>query len=134
MRNFIPGPNQERWLVALETGMLDGKPYVQGKGRLFRQGKHCCIGVGAAMFLPAGVMEINWLGDGVFADEALVAPRYLVEALRLYGPSGQARDHGHPSIATLNDGGGYFGIASLSHPEIAALIRSDPAMYFEVPA
>lgn len=120
------GPNQEKWLQALESGN-----YAQGKEFLCDAGKYCCLGVACEIFseYPKQVSKrrhkrkflCEW--NGHFAT----APRGVVDALQLFSASGSPNDPFMHSLTTLNDAG-------YSFSEIAQIVRGDPSMYFNKPA
>jgi hypothetical protein len=129
------GPNQTRLVEALEAGA-----YRQGNGWLCHKngddiGKsYCCLGVGMELFFGNGHdngpgKPMTWPSDALFnAVEKYYATAMLVETLKLRGSHGDTIDADEDrSLASLNDEGKPFA-------EIAALIRSDPSVYFTEPA
>lgn len=113
------GPNQERWLAALESGEFE-----QGRGYLCQNGRYCVIGVGCELFAMEdkrgyGTGIVFWRMDWAFATPS------VIEALSLYNKVGISRD-GRASLASFNDTGKTFA-------EITAIIRSDPSMWFREP-
>lgn len=108
------GPNQRAWLGALESG-----DWKQGFAVLCsKDDEYCCLGVGCII---ANIkFEI---------DDDYLAPLALVEHLALFDENGSAGVESLPhkkTLAGLNDDG-------VSFPDIAALIRSDPSIYFREP-
>jgi hypothetical protein len=119
------GPNQEKWLQALESGDykqgMGNLHVVLGYGELF-----CCLGVGCAVFdLPREQLETVVLYDGV-RD---YAPEALVKALGLHSSAGSMFFHGTVggNLAAMNDSGNY------PFKVIAATIRNNPAVFFVEP-
>lgn len=103
------GPNQEKWLRALESGR-----YKRGKGYLHSDGHYCCLGVGC---------KIYRIGHLECAGES---PLKLVRKLALIGSMGENKNNEFDSLATFNDSGKTFA-------EIAAIVRADPGAYFSEP-
>lgn len=116
------GPNQLAWLEALESGK-----YQQGRDWLCYDGRYCCLGVAAKIF---GVPERPSRHDCkriVFDGSCTGATDMIIETLAMRGPSGESDDDiDAKCLQMLNDGGKTFA-------EIAAIIRSDPAVYFKEP-
>lgn len=120
------GPNQERWLKALESG-----EWKQGRWQLCHGDGHCCLGVAAKLFSEMRIEQESsghtrwWSPDGV--SYSSICPPDAQEALSLYGYCGEAAAReDHQSLASLNDNVTPF-------PEIAAIIRRDPSVYFREP-
>lgn len=113
------GPNQERWIAALESG-----EFKQGKGQLCRFKRHCCLAVACELF--ATEPKRNRGSAGVYwGGECMVATHSVVEALALYSTCGLSRK-GDQRLSALNDAGKTF-------TQIAALVRNDPSMWFREP-
>lgn len=118
------GPNQERWLKALESGN-----YEQGEGKLRSGNAFCCLGIGCLIAKVPGRPQSD--GDWYFATNGSswtksYAPTALVEYLALRNQAGGGDDSREPSLIQLND-------FSKPFSEIAAIIRSDPSVYFKEP-
>lgn len=116
------GPHQTAWLEALESGK-----YKQGTGGLrSKNDEYCCLGVGCEIAKIPGEQRHfakDWEYDG---GVTAVAPSALIGYLGLRNSVGSPRPgiDPRPSCLTeLNDDGKSFS-------DIAALIRSDPAVYF----
>lgn len=116
------GPNQTRWLEALESGNFE-----QGFSQLCRGGAYCCLGVGAEIFRTTESREKN-LDEVVFDGHSGIAPTYLQVALKLHSDIGTANNETGHNLVTLNDEDG------LSFKEIAAIVRTTPEAYFWEPA
>lgn len=103
--DFVLGPNQIKWLEALESGR-----YEQCRGVLFNGTGYCCLGVGRSTLgrpLARNLMKV------LAAEDAY--------DLGLFGPSG-ASDDGQFKLAKLNDDG-------VSFQGIVAAIRENPRRY-----
>lgn len=116
------GPNQEKWLAALEGGA-----YRQGRSRLNWDNEFCCLGVGCEVF---GLSKTELDACGVFGYGAEkgrnVAPKELVEALALHNSSGYwggSADEDTVELTALNDRGATFA-------DIARIIRANPDHFF----
>lgn len=125
MNDFVLGPNQTRWLEALESG-----DYKQEKGHLRKGDGYCCLGVAAELFADESVVinSDDWGTDTkhyTYNGEGACAPTYVQEALKL------RNDIGSPSVGTplteLNDDGTTF-------EQIASIVRLHPHHYFKEPA
>ena len=127
---MIPGPNQEKWLQALESGK-----YKQGKNSLCIAGKYCCLGVACDVF-ETPVYERYYDDEDdeaggviIYGTEGYhtggVAPLDVQDKLKLYTSAGNP-SKGGVALVGLNDEGRTF-------KEIAALIRKDPSNYFKEP-
>jgi len=113
------GPNQRKWLKALESGK-----FKQGKEVLRSiDNKFCCLGVACELFKSSEPELVG--GSYDYSGEGITAPAFVVEALRLRGNVGDHRDQDQKCehLAALNDGGKRF-------KTIAKIIRADPAAYF----
>jgi hypothetical protein len=113
------GPNQERWLAELESGK-----WKQGRGQLGDKHGYCCLGVACEALIPDGKQDYH--GAFQWFDHGGVAPNELVAKLALYSKDGRSRDACN-SLISMNDSD------QKSFPEIAAIIRSDPSIYFTEP-
>jgi len=120
------GPNQEKWLKALESGK-----YKQGKGYLCRidNGKpeYCCLGVAAKVFLGEGKQlktkkYISWKNN---FQSAPVKVQQLLQLYDKYGAGAPTYDDW--SLVDLNDEGFTF-------KQIAKMIRKNPDAFFKKPA
>ena len=115
------GPNQTLWLEALRSGL-----YAQGTGYLNHTDKFCCLGVACEIFTDP--LDLDTDLDGrvtIYEGRRSCAPEAIVDHLGLWGELGESPTD-HPSLAQLNDD-------HVSHPEIAARITADPALYFRSP-
>lgn len=127
------GPNQEKWLQALESG--DRK---QATGFLHMvDGGYCCLGVACELFQSPVTQVRESLGTSrrsfTYNAEWAVAPEYVRDALGLYGCAGTPSDEalaesGYElrSLVDMNDDGVPF-------DKIAAHIRANPRAYFSEP-
>ena len=117
------GPNQTRWLEALEAGT-----YKQGKRRLRNiNDEYCCLGVAAELF-----KQQEPTADEVcyaYCGHTGLAPQYTIEALALRGDFGEFLgsllfgDQAYNNLANLNDNG-------MSFKELAQHIRAAPERFF----
>ena len=115
------GPNQIKWIEALESG-----EYEQGKFWLCRNDEYCCLGVAAKLFAD-DTTKIELADDNVcFNGEQAVAPQYVVDALSLGGPAGNPiiEDPDLKALYELNDFEDY------TFHQITALLRKNPGHYF----
>ena len=111
------GPNQERWLNALESG-----DYEQCQEFLHLKGKgHCCLGVACELFMGPPTFNNDDSVVGRWDGTSGVAPWTVQVALGLFDDEGSSTDGS--SLTGLNDSGKTFG-------EIAAIIRSSPSDWF----
>lgn len=108
---FKLGPNQERWLAALESG-----EYRQCKGRLHSKRGYCCLGI-ADLVLSLGEKHRKLLRH-TFRDVGLYD-----EDGRFVSGEGVVGSFFAVSLADANDSGGTFA-------EIAAFIRANPELVF----
>ena len=130
---FKLGPIQTKWLESLEQ-----HPERQNKntlGKRYPDGSYtaCCLG---ELGLIAGVCRWGGLSDNVLIVTDLSAideysANYLdgtsYEEVGLYSARGRTRDGDNQDVntlASLNDN-------SKTWPEIAAIVRANPAMYFK---
>ena len=121
MTDFQYSPMQVEWLDRLASGET-----VQGKGRLIHNGAMCCIGVSCDMFAERlGMVVSDDDGAKAYDRERDYAPPKIVMAIGLLNSSGTTRSEApKTSLAYKND-------HALTHPEIAALIRSNPRTYLK---
>ena len=124
MTDFQYSPMQTEWLDRLASGET-----VQGKGRLNQNGAMCCLGVACDMFAERlGMVIGDFFGVKEYDRDRDYAPLRIAMALGLANRYGDkfTKINGF-SLAKQNDTG-------MTHPEIAALIRSNPRAYLkEVP-
>lgn len=115
------GPNQLAWIEALESGK-----YKQGQGAMRDDDAHCCLAVGCVVAnIPAIQFPSGRWAFGAAQDSG-TAPIELVEHLSLHGDCGDTKPVSGKALTLLNDHGKSFA-------EIAAIIRSDPSVYFKEP-
>lgn len=112
------GPNQEKWLKALESG-----DFKQMQQCLMAGNSYCCLGVGCVVM---GLVPQCDGGDWSFAGEREAAPDEFVEFVGLHNKYGYSKGKVFSGLVSLNDNGTTF-------PEIAAIIRRDPSVYFREP-
>lgn len=117
------GPNQEKWLAALESGKHE-----QGTGGLCTSaGRMCCLGVGCHVFdLPTTGTKCGFKMFGEHSEEA-VAPSELVDLLALRDCFGRFEKGiyllGNEALTDSNDKGATF-------QQIAAFCRGNPEAVF----
>lgn len=136
------GPNQEKWLKALESGK-----YEQGKGFLVsfsdskkdKKPKHCCLGVACELFYKKlGLvketqdLDVNNTKIHVsFNGEKYVLPESVMDLLKIKTPNATAVKDSTGSLGVvltdLNDKGVPFA-------KIAEKIRKNPEWFFTEPA
>ncbi len=112
-------PEQEAWLVALESGR-----YQQGRHQLRDGDYYCCLGVACAIQSDVDYNSIS--GFGIGNERATqILPFFMRTRLNLHSRSGELRGllNGHKSLVAANDDG-------VSFKEIAAFIREDPSRVF----
>lgn len=116
------GPNQEKWLRALESGkFLQGRHVLHDK----RTNSFCCLGVASYIFRDER-FETQEGDRCIYYDgEDVDAPGYVVDALALYNEGGQTLD-GLNSLAMMND---YI----MTFKEIAETVRKNPKNFFKEP-
>ena len=122
MTDFQYSPMQVEWLDRLASGET-----VQGKARLNFQDSMCCLGVACDMFAARiGMMVSNDdLGGKSYDGYRYYAPPKIVMALGLANGNGsQLTENTRLSLSEQND-------TNMTHPEIAALIRSNPRAYLK---
>lgn len=132
--SFALGPNQERWLKALESGEWE-----QCNGVLHRtkpEGGYkkgfCCLGVACELFKTPAIKSYvePQSSREIYDGQANWAPGYVIAALGLFStegnPSSDIEYRGWDSLAALND-------ADRSFQQIADVVRADPGMYFREP-
>lgn len=141
------GPNQTKWIEALESGN-----YNQCTGRLFNGEGYCCLGVGARVFLgdPTVFPPSPTLPDLAYTtyeweEQENVVPLSLKNKLGLHDVSGEpnsdrfeedeydawdSQDDNYPEVfalVTLNDEKGW------TFSQIAAHLRKFAHIYFKKP-
>lgn len=135
------GPNQKKWLAALESGR-----YEQGRGYLNCKNKFCCLGVACDLFHPTAPVKLEGDYDGLIGYpeenghvETSVATKKVVEALKLRDNCGsplrneEEDDYEGDSLylyqlTTLNDD------HNATLKQIARIVRDNPERYFTSPA
>lgn len=117
--------DQLRWLDALESG-----EYAQAMGQLFDGSGYCCLGVACEALGLERTQETIIFPDKPsreviyrFGGERTVAPREVVERLKLLGNCGDARGFSIPGLAGMNDSGKF------DFKAIADVIRLHPTDY-----
>lgn len=120
------GPNQEKWLKALESGK-----YKQGQGYLCKidngKPRYCCLGVAAKVFLGEGKPSkheslISWRGNYYYATPKI---QRLLQLYDEFGASAPTYDDW--SLVDLND-------ENYTFKQIAKMIRKNPNSFFKKPA
>lgn len=126
------GPNQKRWIEALESG-----EYAQTCEVLRDADGFCCLGVAVDVLAPE-----RWTGSGdVFTVEgddddpqtsySVSLPESLVDELAMHGREGHVKDDpdGYESMlcSAMNDQ------YRMSFAEIARVLRRDAHLYFKEP-
>lgn len=119
------GPNQEKWLAALESGN-----YKQGQEYLYQpEIGYCCLGVACDLVgLKPDLGLYNSDSAARFLGVSDFAPPTVIEYLALRGSDGTlstAFDQ-YESLAEANDDGKTFA-------EIAAFCRENPESVFTEP-
>lgn len=118
------GPNQEKWLKALESG-----EYKQGGGYLCKidngQLKYCCLGVATKVFLGEGNQSKS-KAYFFWGNDSQYAPLEVQQILQLRDMYGASMSY-QMSLVDLNDTGSTF-------KQIAKKIRKNPEEYFSEPA
>lgn len=127
------GPNQEKWLQALESGT-----YLQTADWLTDNGCYCCLGVGCVIFkIPSRMVEDSdgnlRKGFGIVSSTG-DAPNELLNLLALRDGAGKfakdnrlvCRGQTFPFLTSANDAG-------VSFVEIAAFCRTHPESVFTEP-
>jgi len=116
------GPNQEKWLQALESGNWN-----QVSGRLGDHRGHCCIGVACEVMGLQHKRDED--GDFVYDGASGNAPQSLVEWLALHDEEGSAYepDDDMSSLVELND------CEKCTFKKIAEAVRANPPAYFREP-
>lgn len=122
------GPNQEKWLVAIESGA-----FIQGTLYLCKEDKYCCLGIGCVIFENIKKKK-NKTDLYKFGDEEGIygAPKELIDILNLFTCYGDREDH-LTNIKYKNNRLSFLNDSGRSFSEIAELIRSNPAAYFRSP-
>jgi len=119
------GPNQERWLTALETTELP-----QGRNRLWSPNGYCCLGIACVVFGDSRPVGLG-LEDHPHVVEALALLNHKGDATN--GISDEALDRmnqlgiEYPGLTSLNDDD------ELTFRQIASIVREFPELYFEEP-
>lgn len=115
------GPNQTRWVEALESGY-----YAQGKCALNDNGRFCCLGVACEIFKTDETpIETSASGITLYDGQGGNAPDYVMDKLGLYDRRGKLQ--GKPeTLARINDSGASF-------ISIAEIIRKNPEQVFKEP-
>lgn len=121
---FKLGPNQRKWLKALESGRYErGRTWlkVERKGKL----KYCCLGVACEIAGVEWQSNDGWRYSTSGCDSSL--PESMIRWLGVFSQIGAV---GHweidaPSMAAMNDQ------LDLSFKKIAARIRKRPGSYFK---
>ena len=127
MTGFVLGPNQTRWIEALESGQ-----YQQGARALHRtDGSMCCLGVAAHIFakehgiVPELSITPNYKECYTYQGDHSIAPLYVRSALSLNDAiGGGTGGMGAFPLVSLNDSHGY------SFAQIAEHLRKHPEPYF----
>lgn len=120
------GPNQKKWVEALESGKFQ-----QSESFLRTGSGYCCLGVACQVFEAKATLVLEsetkegarvWSYD----DKDSLAPKYVIDALDLYGSGGEpdkSISESLEDLTQLNDAGRPF-------TEIAEIIRLNPEAYF----
>lgn len=136
------GPNQLTWIKSLESG-----EFTQGRGRLQEGDTYCCLGVACIVAGRLGV-EIDTEPDGSLRGGELDdypdvrkwlalpsvcgVPSSIERECREYAQELSGSDVACAALTDLNDGD-LCGMGSLTHPQIAAVLRRFPEAYFSEP-
>ncbi len=112
------GPNQQKWVDALESG-----DYKQIEGRLANNAGFCCLGVACEIFGAKKTISDFFDKQVMYDNSDYVLPERIMEELNMKNNTG---DYGYDSLATLNDNGSSF-IA------IATVIKNNPHLIFKGP-
>ena len=122
------GPNQEKWLAALESGQ-----FKKGIGWLCRDEKYCCLGVACVVAGLRGEYDVECVEFGGCQKDA---PYDVVRFLALRGPSGNIEkevgdlsmvgEHYVKYLTDANDRGASFA-------DIATFCREHPEAVFTEP-
>lgn len=128
------GPNQEMWVKALESGK-----YPQGKGRLNKDGKFCCLGIACELFsvVVKSIPDLDLYGSltyyGTEEDSEpciALAPIGVIKALALIDEVGYINEElevlAYGSLVGMNDN-------DVDFPTIARFIRENPEKVFTEP-
>lgn len=118
------GPNQLKWIEALESGR-----YEQGRSCLCKSEKYCCLGVACRTF---GIEESGRdEGRLIFEGECQWAPLSVIAGLGLRSRAGEFADGVRfKAVSNLTDAND-LGKATFS--EIAAFCREHPEAVFTEP-
>ena len=133
MTDFVLGPNQTKWIEALESGKYDqtmhylrAENYEDGDGEIHNG--YCCLGVACELFSTSPV-EI--LSKSIYSwdGEDAVATQEVIGKLNLFSPCGACynADTTNPDfidLTELNDNGWTF-------KQIAQHLRTYPQYYFK---
>lgn len=109
---------RETWIKALETGIVNGKPYKKGFGQLKdNKGGLCCLGV-AEMVAGNDIDKISENGG------------LCISTQNLFGFQTDAGcdnpTNTYESMAAMNDGHNKKHHGARSHKQIAAFVRKHP--------
>lgn len=126
MTGFVLGPNQTKWIEALESGR-----YEQGIMVLHKDtGTMCCLGVAAHILaeeneiVPKLIKTGQYTGCYMYQDDVTIAPEYVIKALSLRNHLGSG-SKGNTALVVLNDDLKY------SFAQIAEHLRKNAEFYFE---
>lgn len=129
MTGFVLGPNQTKWIEALESGN-----YKQGKSVLHQEnGAMCCLGVAAHIFAEENrpekivprLVEGEAKGCYYYQGEATEAPMYVMETIALMDPIANSSNRLLPPLVVLNDDKDW------SFAQIAQHLRKNAQFYFK---
>lgn len=124
------GPNQEKWLQAIESG-----DYPQGRQYLNKNNKFCCLGVACELFsvvvgsFSASENDLVTCYGNEEEDESCycLAPADTTRTLALRDDAGRIDGKSeYNSLASMNDN-------NLDFPTIAKFIRENPEKVFTEP-
>jgi hypothetical protein len=127
---FIFTPEQEAWLVDLET---TEEPQTEGalhrlrqehsdEGEVMHSAGYCCLGRACVVL---GLKESELGGLGIFHGASVILPGRAATALRLRNSNGYLAEpfDGFDNLTGMNDNGWTF-------KQIAAYIRANPRNVF----
>lgn len=124
------GPNQLKWIEALESGK-----YEQGSMYLNKDNKFCCLGIACELF-DAEKGELRPDGAQLYGShgKAGLPPNNVVIALALNDDEGNPAGNSYISLVKLNDGNPGNDrdepLPQHSFKEIAAIVRANPGDFF----